>query len=97
VLKVWTDILDDGLGERPYDPEDILRMRVADEFKPEAIGYLTTPVDIPGWLEAVRGRFSFLRDLDEAEQRWTRCSRGDEWEVRQAIASLASVSEGPQL
>lgn len=94
VLKVWTDVLDDGLGERPFDPEDILRTRTADEFKPEAIGYLTTPVDIPGWLEAVRARFSFLRDLDEAERRWTRCSRGDDWEVRQAIADLASVSEG---
>jgi hypothetical protein len=90
VLKVWTDVVDDGLGERPFDPEEILRERSADEFQPEAIGYLTTPVDVPGWIVAVRGRFGFLRDLDEDEVRWACCSKGNDWEVRQAIVALGA-------
>lgn len=88
VLKVWTDVLDDGLGAGPFDPEEILRERSADEFRPEAIGYLTMPVDVPGWIDAVRSRFGFLRDLTEDEIRWARCGKGDEWDVKQAIAGL---------
>lgn len=88
VMKVWTDVIDDGLGCKPFDPDEILRERSADEFQPEAIGYLTTPVDVPAWITAVRERFGFLRGLDEQELRWSRCSRGEEWEVRQAIAAL---------
>jgi predicted nucleotidyltransferase component of viral defense system len=94
VLKVWTDVIDDGLGERPFDPEEILRERSAAEFKPEAIGYLATPVDVPGWIVAVRQRFTFLRDLTEEERRWACCSRGDEWEVRQSIAALGAPEAG---
>lgn len=91
VLKVWTDVIDDGLGTGPFDPDEILRERSADEFQPEAIGYLTTPVDVPAWIGAVQQRFGFLRDLDGQESRWTRCSKGEEWEVRQAIAALGNV------
>ncbi|MBI5232147.1 MAG: nucleotidyl transferase AbiEii/AbiGii toxin family protein [Coriobacteriales bacterium] len=93
VLKVWTDVLDDGLGVTPFDPDEILRERSANEFKPEAIGYLTTPVDVPGWVNAVRDRFGFMRAMDAQEQRWARCSRADEWEVRQAIAALAGYTK----
>lgn len=92
VLKVWTDVIDDGLGEKPFDPEDILRERRADEFKPEAIGYLTTPVDIAGWITVVCERFGFLRELDEDEQRWARCSRGDDWGIRQQIATFRGAA-----
>ena len=93
VLKVWVDVLDDGLGEKPFDPEDILRERRVDEFKPEAIGYLTAPVDVPAWITRVRERFQFLRELDESEQQWAKCSRGDEWPVRQQVEAFASVPE----
>jgi hypothetical protein len=89
VLKVWSDVVDDGLGVRPFDPEDVLRHRSAEEFQPEAIGYLTTPVDVSSWIEVVRERFSFLRDLDEAEARYARCSKADEWEVRQVVEALS--------
>jgi len=89
-LKVWTDVADDGLGDRPFDPEEILREQSADEFKPEAIGYLTTPVDVYGWIEVIRDRFLFLRDLSEEEARWAQCVKADEWEVRQAIAQLGN-------
>lgn len=88
VLKVWTDVNDDGLGARGFEPGQILRERAADEFRPEAVGYLTAMVDIQGWIEAVRRRFAFLRALDEDERRWSLCSRSDEWEVRRAIAAL---------
>lgn len=94
VLKVWSDVIDDGLGERPFDPGEILRERSPEEFKPEAIGYLTTPVDVSGWIAVVRQRFAFLSVLTESEQRWARCSKGDEWEVRQAIAAVDCSAAG---
>ena len=93
-LKVWCDVVDDGLGSRPFDPQDILRPRREAEFQPEAIGYLTTPIDIREWVEAVRRRFGFLVDLDDLEQRIAQCSRADEWDVRQAIAALGGCSPG---
>ena len=89
VLKVWCDVVDDSLGDRPFDPEEILRFRPEGEFQPEAIGYLTTPVDLPEWIRVVRERFTFLRDLDEAESRYACCSRADEWEVRQLIGGFS--------
>lgn len=90
VLKVWCDVVDDGLGEAPFDPEDVLRSRVAVEFQPEAIGYLTTPVDVPGWARRVVARFTFLRDLDKFERSIARCGRGDERAVRQQVAGMRS-------
>ncbi len=91
VLKVWCDVVDDGLGTPPFDPEDVLRPRGEGEFRPEAIGYLTTPVDIGGWTRAVERRYSFLRDMDEFECRAAKCSRGEAWQVRQAIADLGTA------
>ena len=88
VLKVWCDVVDDGLGSRPFDPQHVVRPRREAEFQPEAIGYLTTPVDITGWVEAVRRRFGFLQDLDDFEKRMAQCNHADEWDVRQAIAAL---------
>ena len=88
VLKVWTDVNDDRLGVAGYDPEQILRPRGPEDFEPEAVGYLTTPIDLSGWIDAVRRRFMFLSELTDDEERWARCSRGDEWEVRQQIAAL---------
>jgi predicted nucleotidyltransferase component of viral defense system len=88
VLKVWCDVVDDGLGTRPFDPEDILRIREHGEFQPEAIGYLTTPVDVPAWVALVRTRFAFMRGLDGFESRVARCNRRDEHKVHQAISAL---------
>lgn len=88
VLKVWSDVVDDGLGEKPWAAEQILRPRAEAEFKPEAIGYLTTPVDVPEWVRTVRERFAFLHDADDVEQRLARCSLADEWDVRQMIKAF---------
>ena len=90
-LKIWTDVVDDGLGEKPWDPEEILRPRTEAEFDPEAIGYLTRPVDIARWVDEVRNRFLFIRDLDESERRLMRCSRAEEWEVRRMIEALGEA------
>jgi predicted nucleotidyltransferase component of viral defense system len=54
----------------------------------DAIGYLTTPVDIVGWVRVVRQRFEFLRDLDDVETSLLRCSLANEWDVRQMIEAL---------
>jgi hypothetical protein len=78
VLKVWTDVIDDGLGAGAFDPEEILRPRSDAEFRPEAIGYLTSRVDVAGWRAGVTQRYAFMRDLDEEEAGWARCNRSDE-------------------
>jgi predicted nucleotidyltransferase component of viral defense system len=92
VLKVWVDVVDDGLGKRPFDPEDVLRERHPREFEREAIGYLTTPVDIPGWITRIRERFTFLRDLDDEERLISRCSKAEEWLVRRQIEGLGRAA-----
>jgi len=90
-LKIWSDVVDDGLGDRLWDPDEILRPRAEAEFIPEVIGYPTTPVDIAGWIRVVRQRFGFLRELDDVETRLLRCSLADQWDVRQMIEALGRV------
>lgn len=89
VLKVWFDVIDDGLGTRPFDPDDVLRERHESDFAEEAIGYLTTPVDIPGWIEVIRTRFAFLAEMDTDDATFARCSPGDRWLVDQAVGAYA--------
>lgn len=86
VLKVWGDVVDDGRGERPLDPLDVLREKRERDFAPESIGVLTQPADIEGWERTTRNRFQFLAQLDEAEERWARCDPRDREDVEAAIA-----------
>jgi len=88
VLKVWHDVVDDGLGDRPFDPGDVLDERAAASFREEDIGYLTTPVDLDGWEASVRQRFAFLADLDGNERDIARCSVGDRWRVNQLVKEV---------
>lgn len=88
VLKVWYDVNDDGLGAKPFDPGDVLRPRDERSFRPEDIGYLTTPVDIAGWEKDLRTRFAFLNDLDDIEQTIATCSPGDRWRADQLRSEL---------
>lgn len=88
VIKCYVDIVDDGLGERPIEPTNLLRHRPADEFDEEAIGYLTTPIDVPAWEARVRTRYTFIAELTDDEQCWAEVNRGDEWAVRQAADEL---------
>jgi predicted nucleotidyltransferase component of viral defense system len=87
VLKVWGDVVDDGRGTRPLDPDDVLQPRRERDFRPDSLGKLTHPVDIPGWERHVRARFAFLADLDEDERRWARCDERDRAEVDRAITA----------
>lgn len=87
VLKVWGDVVDDGRRSRPLDPADVLDVRSGKDFAPESIGKLTQPVDIETWERHVRGRFGFLRDLDDSELRWARCDPRHRAEVDSAIRS----------
>lgn len=89
VLKIWGDVVEEGLGNRPFDPEDILQPRKPDDFEPEAIGHLTRPVQVEDWIELVRSRFEFLGHLDDAQRMICRCSRGEEWLVRKRILTIS--------
>lgn len=90
VLKVWYDVNDDGLGSRPFSADDVLRPREERSFRPEDIGYLTTPVDIVGWEIDVRRRFAFLAHLDDVERTIANCSLGDRWRADQLRSGLAN-------
>jgi predicted nucleotidyltransferase component of viral defense system len=85
VLKVWRDINVTGLGRAPFDPENILRPRARNEFREEAIGFLTSPVEIEKWVEAVRKRYAFLRDVDDVERGLLAANPRDGWTVQNLI------------
>jgi uncharacterized protein len=87
VLKVWGDVVDDGRGDRPLDPLDVLRHKRERDFAPESIGVLTQPADIEGWERRTRARFQFLAQLDEEEARWASCDPRDRERVEVAIAN----------
>ncbi len=88
VLKVYFDIVDDGLGTKPIEAADVLDAREESSFASEQIGYLTKPVDIAGWIRTVRTRFSFLADFDVDEMKWAAVNPGDRWEALQAVKAL---------
>ena len=88
VLKVWSDVVDDRRGNKPLDPEDVLRARSDRDYQPDSIGVLTRPVDLTGWERQVRTRFAFLRDLDAAERSWAACDERHRREIGEAIAGL---------
>ena len=87
VLKVWADVVDDGRGTRPAEPDDVLAPRSEGDFAAGSIGKLTQPVDLERWERVVRDRFEFLAALDEDEQRWMACDPRHRHEIQDAIAS----------
>lgn len=88
ILKTWGDVLDDGRGERPVSPDDVLTLRKVGDFKPVPIGSLTQPVAIEEWERLVRTRFQFLADLDDDERRWAGCDHRHREEIEAAISVL---------
>jgi uncharacterized protein len=88
VLKVWHDVLDDGLGRRPFDPSEIIADVDAKSLPPEDIGLLTRPVEPEAWLSNVRARYAFVTALDDTEQRIARCNPGDRYEVSRLVLAL---------
>jgi hypothetical protein len=85
---VYRDVNHDGRGGKPLSAEDVLRHRTADEFAREDIGYLTKPVAVSEWIETVRDRYGFLRDMTDDEPRWAQCNARHDWEVSQALKAL---------
>lgn len=88
VLKSYRDVVVDGRGIKPLDPEEILAARDVADFDREDIGYLTRPVDMPRWISQVRARYAFLRDLTPEEVRWCACNARDRYDVDQRLTSL---------
>ncbi len=87
-LKVFVDVVEEGIGRRPFQPDpEILNRRPA-EFRQEDIGLLAGQVDVPGWLERIRGRFGFLRDASDEEVRWAQCNPRDRRIVAASIETL---------
>jgi predicted nucleotidyltransferase component of viral defense system len=88
VLKVWHDVVDDGLGVRPFDPAEIVADIDPRSLASEDIGLLTRPVDVQGWLTRVRARYVFVTALDDVERRVARCNQGDRYEVSQLVLAV---------
>jgi Nucleotidyl transferase AbiEii toxin, Type IV TA system len=91
VLKVWHDVVDDGLGAAPFDPATIVEDFNVDDLPPEDIGLLTQPVEPGRWLAGVRARYGFVADLDPIEVPIARCNPADRWRVQEITAALPAV------
>jgi uncharacterized protein len=88
VLKVWHDVVDDGLGTRPFDPAAIVADIDIRRLPPEDIGLLTRPVEPAAWLAKVRERYAFVTDLDEEEQRIAACNPRDRYIVSKFVEAV---------
>lgn len=95
VLKVYRDVVADGRGTPPIEPDDILAARTSSDFRPEDIGYLTKPVRIDEWIATVRTHYAFLADFDADEYRWTQCNGGDRDEVETTLATIEPTKRHP--
>jgi predicted nucleotidyltransferase component of viral defense system len=92
VLKVWHDVVDDGLGAAPFDPTTIIRDFDAAKLPPEDIGLLTQPVEPDRWLAAVRSRYQFVTELDVTEIELAHCHPSDRWKVGPLTHALPTIA-----
>ncbi|MGH9079118.1 MAG: nucleotidyl transferase AbiEii/AbiGii toxin family protein, partial [Acidimicrobiales bacterium] len=88
VLKVWHDVVEDGLGTRPFVPEEIVADLDIRRLPPEDIGLLTQPVDPAVWLARVRARYAFVTQLEDDERPIVSCNPGDRYTVSQLVAAV---------
>ena len=88
VLKVWHDVVDDGLGRKPFDPKEIVADIDVRRMPSEDIGLLTQPVQPAIWLANLRTRYAFVTHLDEEEERIARCNPGDRHAVSKLVEAL---------
>jgi len=88
VLKVWHDVVEDGLGRGPLDPEAALRDVDIARLPSEDIGLLTQPVEPERWFAFVAERYRFLFDLSDDEQTAARCNPGDRYLVSELLRLL---------
>lgn len=87
-LKVYMDVVEEGIADGPFDAERDLISRVPADFPPEAIGLLSGTPDTETWLNQVNGRFGFLAEPTEEEARLLQCDPRDRYEVSQLINAL---------
>lgn len=88
VLKVYRDIIVDGRGEKPIEPDDVLAAWEVDKFRPEDIGYLTKPVRMHEWLTIVRARYGFLAEMTANERRWAEGNARYRDEITEVLSDL---------
>jgi hypothetical protein len=88
VLKVWHDVVDDGLGTRPFDPAEIIADIDLRQLPPEDIGLLTHPVEPAVWLARVRNRYAFVTELDDAQRQIARCNPCDRYAATKLVGAL---------
>jgi len=88
VLKVWHDVVIDGLGTRPFDPGEIVEDIDIRHLPSEDIGLLTQPVDPAAWLSRVRARYRFVTALDAVESGVAACNPGHRYSVSQLVSEL---------
>jgi predicted nucleotidyltransferase component of viral defense system len=89
-LKVYVDVVEEGIADSPFDPEADLLAREPADFPPEAIGLLTGTPETEAWLKQVNQRFGFLADPSEEEARLSQCDPRGSYEVSQLIAALGN-------
>jgi len=88
VLKVWHDVVEDGLGTKPFDPNEIVDEVEIRRLPSEDIGLLTQPVDPAAWLARVRVQYRFVTELDDVEIGVTACNQRDRYAVSQLVKEL---------
>ncbi|HTU38273.1 MAG TPA: nucleotidyl transferase AbiEii/AbiGii toxin family protein [Acidimicrobiales bacterium] len=94
VLKVWHDVVNDGLGSRPFDPAEIVAGIDANRMPSEDIGLLTRPVEPAKWMAHIRTRYVFVTNLDDEERSIARCNPGDSYKVSRLVEALREWSRG---
>ena len=88
VLKVWHDVVDDGLGTKPFDPTEIVADIDVRRLPSEDIGLLTQPVEPVVWLAKVRERYAFVTNLDQQERHVATCNPGDRYVVSKLVEQV---------
>lgn len=88
VMKVYRDIVIEGRGTNPIDPDAVLKIKDVKDFRAEDIGYLTRPVRIAEWLATVQARYAFLAGMDDHELQWAECNERDRYQVEQELADI---------
>jgi hypothetical protein len=88
VLKIWHDVVDDGLGTRPFDPAEIVADIDLRQLAPEDIGLLTQPVEPALWRARVRDRYAFVTCLNDEQRQIARCNPGDRYAVSKLVEAL---------
>jgi len=88
VLKVWHDVIEDGLGQGPLVVDEAVRGVEIARLPPEDIGLLTQPVEPERWFGFIADRYTFLDSLDADEERTARCNPGDSYFVSELVRAL---------